>query len=255
VKNQEKQMQRSVQDQGDPSSYRKTARTVGVIYLAGMVVGVGGNILIQSILGAPDSLASAAANSMLVAAGVMLWLLAVAGDAAHGILMFPILRRYSERIAFGYFGARMMDAVFVGIMALLILFQLPLAREYLKAGVADASNLQSLSTVFMQAQLYAYHFGMITVGFAGLLLNYVFYRARLLPRLLGVWGLVGYAVILCGSMLEVAGFDLMLIHTLPGGLWEIVIGLWLIAKGFSSSPVASQRISPSMVSVPSPAAA
>ena len=35
--------------------YRTTARIVGVLYLAGMVVGIGGNILIQSILTAPDS--------------------------------------------------------------------------------------------------------------------------------------------------------------------------------------------------------
>jgi hypothetical protein len=31
--------------------------------------------------------------------------------------MLPVLRRFSERIAFGYFGARIMDAVFaVGVM-------------------------------------------------------------------------------------------------------------------------------------------
>ena len=81
---------------------------IGVIYLLGMVVGIGGNIVIQSILGASDPLASVGANSMLVAIGTMLWLLAVAGDAAHGILMLPVLRRFSERIAFGYFGARIM---------------------------------------------------------------------------------------------------------------------------------------------------
>ena len=113
----------TVHDRDGPHSYRKTATTIGVIYLLGMVVGVGGNIVIQSILGASDPLASVGANSMLVAIGAMLWLLAVAGDAAHGILMFPVLKRFSERIAFGYFGARIIDAIFVGVMALLILFR------------------------------------------------------------------------------------------------------------------------------------
>jgi Domain of unknown function (DUF4386) len=223
------------------NSYRKTAITVGVIYLAGMVVGIGGNVLIQSILGAPDPLATLSANSMLVAAGAMLWLLAVAGDAAHGILMFPILRRSSERVAFGYFGARIMDATFVGIMALFILLQIPLGSEYVKAGAPDTSYLRQMSAVLTQAQLYAYHFGMITVGFAGLMLNYVLYRAQLLPRVLGLWGLGGYAVILCGSVLEALGFNLMLIHTLPGGLWEVFIGGWLIVRGFSLSPVSREQ--------------
>jgi hypothetical protein len=251
VENEAKQMESTLQGRDGRTFYRKTAIAIGVIYLAGMVLGIPANILIQSVLGAADPLASVAANSTLVAIGVLLWLLPAAGDAAHGILMFPILKRYDERMAFGYFGARIMDAVFVAVMALLILFQLPLAGEYLKAGTSDTSNLHGLSSVFMQAQLYAYHLGMLTVGCAGLLLNYVFYRAKVLPRVLSVWGLVGYAVILVGSGLELMGFRLMMIQTLPGGLWEVFIGgVWLIARGFSSSPARSEQTRPSIVPAP-----
>ena len=35
-------------------------------------------------------------------------------------------------------------------------------------------------------------------------------------------------------MLEILGFNLQLLHTLPGGLWEMSIGVWLIVKGFYS---------------------
>src|SRR5919197_1397085 len=227
------QIQATLHDRDGPHSYRKTATTIGVIYLLGMVVGIGGNVLIQSILGASDPLAAVGASRMLVAVGAILWLLAVAGDAAHGILMFPVLRRFSERIAFGYFGARIMDAIFVGIMALLILFQFPLANEYLKGGASE--SLQALSAVFNQAQLYAYHVGMLTVGVAGLMLCYLFFKTQLVPRFLGMWGLVGYAVILGGSVLQVVGFNLNSIHTIPGGLWELFIGVWLLVKGFNAS--------------------
>ena len=59
---------------------------------------------------------------------------------------------------------------------------------------------------------------------------------------LAVWGLVGYAIHLGGSVLEVLGFGLNLMHIIPGGLWELFIGVWLIVKGFNvSSPVLSQR--------------
>jgi hypothetical protein len=245
-------LQPTLHERDGPRSYRKTATTIGVIYLLGMVVGIGGNVLILSILGASDPVAAVGTSEMLLAIGAMLWLLAAAGDAAHGILMFPVLKPFSERIALGYFGARIIDAVFVGIMALLILFQIPLANEYLKAGASD--TLQSLSTVLNQAQLYAYHFGMVTVGFAGLMLCYVFYKTRLVPRFLGVWGLVGYAIILGGSVLEIMGFNLNSIHAIPGGLWEVFIGVWLIVKGFSVSPVRSEGTTPSTTPiVPAPA--
>ena len=91
--------------------------------------------------------------------------------------------------------------------------------------------------MFNQANLYAYEFAMITVGVAGLILCTAFLRTGLIPRPLAVWGLVGYLVILTGSVLQVLGFDLHSIHAIPGGLWEGFIGVWLIVKGFNTPTV------------------
>jgi len=227
------------------NTFRTTARVVGILYVAGLVIGIGGMVLIQSILGAPDHLSAVSASSMLLAIGALLWLMPAAGDAAHGVLMFPILKQQqSERIAIGYLGFRIVNAVFVAVMVLFILLQIPLASEYIKAAGSDASFLQALSSVFMQGQLYAYNFGMAFVGIASLMLCYTLYRAKLVPRILAVWGLVGYAIILCGSLLEVLGFNLLTIHAIPGGLWELFIGVWLIVKGFNPSAFVSEPANP-----------
>jgi hypothetical protein len=218
-------------------SYRTVARVVGILFLAGMVIGVAGNILVQSVLGTPNYLSTISANNLKVAIGAMLLLMTVAGDAAHGVLMFPVLKQHNEYIAYGYFGFRIIDAVFLGFQVLFILFQIPLASQYLKAGIFDTSHLQSLSSAFIQMNLYAYHIAMLTLGIAGLMLCYSFYKTKLVPQLLAVWGLLGYATILCGSVLEILGFDLHSIDTIPGGLWEVFIGVWLIVKGFNSSAI------------------
>jgi uncharacterized membrane protein len=230
--------------EGKKNTYRTTARIVGAMYLAGFVVGITGIVLLGSILSGPDHLATLPASSMLLAFGAVLWLMAAAWDAAHGVLMFPILKQHSERIAVGYLGFRIMDALFIAIMVLFILIQIPIGSEYLNAGASDASYLQALSTVFMQAQLDAYNIAMTTLGISGLILCYSFYKSKLVPRLLSVWGLVGYAVILCGSVLEVLGFNLQTIHAIPGGLWEMFIGVWLIVKGFNPSAFVSKPANP-----------
>jgi hypothetical protein len=226
-----------------PRYYRMTARAVGVVFLAGMVLYLVGNLaLVEPILAAPDHLATVSANSLPFAIGAILMLMPAAGDAAHGILMLPVLKQHNERVAFGYFGARIIDAVFLAIGIALLLLQLPLGREYLNADASNASLLQTLSTLSIDAHLYSYQIAMIAVGLAGLMLCYLFYTARLIPRLLAVWGLIGYAILLSGSVLEVLGFHPGLIHTIPGGLFELFIGVWLIAKGFSSSsPILAQR--------------
>ena len=227
------------------NTYRTTARIVGAMYLAGFAVGITGIVLIGSILSGPDHLATLPASSMLLAIGAVLWLMAAAWDAAHGVLMFPVLKQHnSERIAVGYLGFRIMDGLIIAIMVLFVLVQIPIGSEYLNAGASDASYLQALSTVFMQAQLDAYNIAMITLGISGLILCYSFYKSKLVPRILAVWGLVGYAVILCGSVVEVLGFNLLTIHAIPGGLWELFIGVWLIVKGFNPSAFASESTDP-----------
>jgi hypothetical protein len=236
-------------------TYRTTAKVVGAVYLGGFVVGLAGSGLFQSILGAtgaPANLSAVSASSMLLAFGAILWLMAVAGDAAHGVLMFPILKQHHERIALSYLASRIVDAVFIAVMVLFVLLQIPLASAFVKAAVADTSFLQAMSGVFAQGQLYAYDIGMITLGLAGLMLCYTLYRAKLVPRILAGWGLAGYAILLVGMLSEVMGSGLGLASSIPGGLWEVFIGVWLIAKGFSSPLPSEQTTSSTTPIITSP---
>ena len=234
------------------NNYRTTARAVGAVFLAGMVVYILGNaVLVEPLLAAPDRLAAVAANTLPLAVGAMLMLMAAVGDALHGILMLPLLRRHNERVAFGYFAARIIDAVFLAVGIMFLLLQIPLARASL-AAASEATFLPALSTVAIDARLFAYELAMIAVGFAGLALCYLFYRARLVPRLLAIWGLIGYAVLLAGSVLTVLGFHPGLIHTIPGGLFEVFIGVWLIAKGFNAPIVPSASVEPSDATIAPP---
>ena len=217
------------------NTYRTTARVVGALYILGFVVGIAG-----SVLSTPGQLDAVSAKSMMIAIGALLWVIAAAGDAAHGVMMFPILKQNNERVALGYFGARSVEAAIISVSALFILLQIPLGIEFLKASASETSYLQSLSALFTQSQAYTYQIGMVALGMAGLTLCYGLYRAKLIPQFFVIWGFIGYLSFLGGSMLEILGFNLQLLHTILGGLWEMSIGVWLIAKGFNSSAFISQ---------------
>lgn len=217
------------------NTYRKTAKVVGALYIMGFVVGIAG-----SVLSTPGELATVSAKSMIIAIGALLWVIAGAGDATHGVMMFPILKQNNERVALGYLSARIVEAAVIAVSALFILLQIPLGAEFLKANASDVSFLQSLSALVMQSQAYTYQIGMVALGMAGLTLCYGFYRAKLVPQFFVIWGFIGYVSFLSGSLLEVLGFNLQLLHTLPGGLWEMSIGVWLIVKGFNSAAFVSE---------------
>jgi hypothetical protein len=57
---------------------------------------------------------------------------------------------------------------------------------------------------------------------------------------MSVLGLVGYAALIIGSSLELFGLDLVMVHYLPGALFELILPIWLIVKGFNSSAIVSE---------------
>jgi len=132
------------------------------------------------------------------------------------------------------------------------LMQIPIGAVYLTAETADTSYLQALSIVLAQANLYAYELAMITVGVAGLILCTAFLRTGLVPRPLAIWGLAGYLVILVGSVLQILGFQLHSIQAIPGGLWEVFVGVWLIVKGFTTPTTPTEPQIPTSITSPLP---
>ena len=74
-------------------------------------------------------------------------------------------------------------------------------------------------------------------------MTWFLFRTRMVPRTLALWGVVGYAIHLTGAIAEIFGIHVSLLLSLPGGLFEVAFGVWLIAKGFRSS----ERLLPDVV--------
>ena len=82
---------------------------------------------------------------------------------------------------------------------------------------------------------------MVGVG-NGLILGYLMYRSRLVPRRLAVLGLVGGPLlILSGAAAMVGIIELdgtwQVLSAIPEFFWELGLGIYLVVKGFKPSPV------------------
>jgi len=105
---------------------------VGVLFITALL-----SSFLSSLAGSvdePDYLTAASANKNKVLIGVLFQLTLTASVVAIPILMFPILRDYSESLALGYVIARVFEGFFDAIMAISILLLLTLRREFSKAG-------------------------------------------------------------------------------------------------------------------------
>ncbi len=94
---------------------RVTVRIVGVLILTATATYALGTGLIGSILDAPNYLPDVYPNRIQMILGVLLQFVNCAAVVGIGVLLFPILRKFSEAIALGYVVTRIFDCAFLVI--------------------------------------------------------------------------------------------------------------------------------------------
>ncbi|WP_422769377.1 DUF4386 domain-containing protein [Plantactinospora sp. WMMC1484] len=209
-----------------------TGRFVGTLFLLAFVAYLTGTALVDSGIGVPEALAEVHDHQRQLSAGALLMLVNSAVVVGIGLLSFPILRPHGELSAYAYLLLRTIEAVLLAVGIVLLLLLVPLAREHAGGGAEGAAVLPALARVAQDGNGYAYQLGMIALGVAGLFFCRILLRARLVPRPFALWGLLGYAVLLAGAVLEVLGYGVGLALSVPGGLFEVALGVLLVLRGF-----------------------
>ena len=130
----------------------------------------------------------------------------------------------------------------VGVVSLLAL--LTLSQGYANAAASNASSFQISGTLILAVKDWAGQLGVIAFTLGGLMYYAVFFQSRLIPRWLSGWGILGVALSLAAAVLTIFGqiipfSTVFILMQLPIGLQEMVLAVWLIAKGFYPSAVAS----------------
>ena len=224
----------------------------GILYILGTVAGLTSVAFTESILSAPDYLTSISANEISVFAGALLELVMGVSLACMALVVYPVLKRFDPRFALGYIGARLVEAVIfiIGVVSLLSL--VTLSREFVAAGASVAAHFQTMGKLLLEVRDWGGHVVLDVAVFplGALLFYFVLYRARLVPRWLSGWGLIG--AVLYWAAAPLVMFDLItpfnathIALQAPLGVQEMVLAVWLIVKGFDMSVIAAQTASPS----------
>lgn len=222
----------------------------GVLYIMGTVFGglgvaIGGEVLASLTVSKPlagvDMLGLVAANSSRLTNAAFFTLMMGISLVAMTVFLYPIFRKDSKELAMGmvlFRGA--LEGTFYFLSTLGFLTLVALGNEYIVTR-ADSAALQSMGNVLYQFQDYLGAVGSIffLVGAACLYLS--FYRTRLIPRWLTVWGFIGVVCSLASALLNFfqmdTGYGLYLEMVIAPQ--EMVMAIWLIVKGFNQSAIAA----------------
>lgn len=221
---------------------RRNAVLVGALFLSATATFIVSNVLITPILGSPNYLAAVAHNSQLVVAAGLLALmdgLAVVGIAAA---LYPILKGRHPALAFGYAGMRIAELAVITVFVLSPLLLVSVSRA-----AHNGADTAAVGALLVSLRYWALMVLYVFNGIAGLMLGYMLLRTVLVPRELAILGLVGYMTLLVAAVLDMLGLidtraGAGAIGLVPGGVFELVLPLWLFVKGFNTIADAEVRL-------------
>ena len=214
-------------------SYRKTAVIVGLLFIIATASTLLSWFGFLSIYDA-NYLTVVASNEIPMIIGVLLFLTLAASAVGIPIAMYPILRKYNESLALGYFAARIFEAVFVVFGVVNLVAILSLSQEYVNATAPVVSYFETSGALLLAAFDWSSVLLDIPFVLSTLILNYLLYKSKLIPKWLSLWGLVGAIVyfVYIFSLLFIP-LELMEIFAAPLGIQEMALAVWLIGKGFN----------------------
>lgn len=233
---------------------RGTARIAGVLFLCATAVSLVDRSLLAPVLDGTDYLAATAANADRVVAGAFFQVLAGLSCIGIAVALYPVVRRHASGLAIGSVAFRVVEGTLYLVGALGTLLVLALAQY--TVGIDGATPPEVWGEALLTLRDRAGQIGILAFYLGATLYYLAFFRARLLPRWMSAWGLVGTGLGLVGGVLVFFGAlgymsPLQVVLNLPIALNEMVLAVWLIAVGFTERPVRPQTAT--STSVPAPA--
>jgi hypothetical protein len=247
---------RSTKTDAPVDPMRRTSLWTGIFFVITYITSIPALLLFGPVLNDANYIVGPGADNRILL-GAFLEVLLIVANIATAVILLPVLRRQSEILAHGFVAARIMESAFIAVGILSVLSIVTLRQDAAGTG-ADTGSLIIAGQSLVAIKDWTFLLGPgFVVGIGnGIILGYLMYTSRLIPRPLATLGLIA-GPLLCASGTAVlfGVFELgsagQVIPSIPEIIWEAALGIWLIVKGFNASPISSSA--PAKVTAGAPA--
>jgi hypothetical protein len=227
------------------NSTRRIAVVAGVFFIVAAVAAIIGLALEGPVLNDPRYIVAGTGDDTRVILGAFFEVILAISVVGTAVTLFPIVKRQREGIALGYVAGRVVEAVVIVVGIISILSVVRLRKGFAGATGADAASFVAVGKSLVAIHDWTFLFGpSLAIGVNTLLLAYLMYTSRLVPRVIAVLGLIGGPVIFASGTAEMFGLYGQLsvsvsIGAIPVFAWEMSLAVRLIVKGLKPSHITS----------------
>jgi Domain of unknown function (DUF4386) len=223
------------------NSTRRIEITTGALFILATAAALTSTALSPTLKG-PGYLARLASHPDRLGAAALLQLIAAACSVGIAIALYPVLRTFNAGLSVGSVVFRTIEAVFYAAGVVSLLSILTVGRKLATAPAADRATYQTLADSLVTVRDHAAVAAVFAFCLGAFMYYVVFFQSRLVPRWLSGWGMVAASAMMAGCVLAlfhdtaVTGYVIL---AAPIGLQEFAFAFWLLAKGFTPSPIQS----------------
>jgi hypothetical protein len=224
----------------DPT--RKVALAGGIAYLVTFAASIPQLKLFADVVDDPAGYISGPRSNTALLWGSWLEVITAVACVGTAVALYPVTRRVSRTAAIGFVTSRVVEAtlILVGVMSLLSVVTLQDQFAGATGAQAEALGVTGEALVAMRQWTFLLGPGLIA-GINALFLGTALYRGRLVPRIIPTIGLIGAPIILLSATATIFGgwaqtSSVGALCALPIAVWEFSLGVWLVVKGFKSTP-------------------
>jgi Domain of unknown function (DUF4386) len=221
---------------------RRTGRIFGWLFIGTFVTSIPARLLFISGVGAewtdmrfvPGDISTASLKL-----GAVLEFGLIVTQIGTAVVIYPLVRRWSETVSLGYVTARIMESVFaaIGIISIISVVNVNDALAGATGVRAVALAVQGNSLVHSYEWAFLWGPGLVAGIGNGIMLGYLMYRSALVPPRMALLGLVGGPLIVLSFVMVLIGVydngsSVSGLLTLPEAAWELSLGIYCAWKGF-----------------------
>lgn len=217
-------------------SQKSSARLFGIFLILSFLsygIGIGLMEVVQNFNSMPTDLTEN--KSQIVVGGILVVFFHTLFNTGLLVVMFNVLKPFNQVLSYSYFVFGIFGTFMLAIGGIFLMLPISIGGNIIASNTSNALLFQYILQLCSNGNFYSYQLGMTVWGLGGLMLCYLLYNSKLIPRVLSICGYVGYAIFIIGTILELFGFPFGVMFSIPAGLFELALSFWLIFKGFSNT--------------------
>jgi hypothetical protein len=225
----------------DETSKHKAAKVAGFMFLFSLIGPLlNWTFVLSRLVVAENAIATGnniMANEFQFRLGITIELIMAVGLIVLALALYVILKPINRTLALLALLLKSVEATLVAAIVLVSLIALQVLSGDNYLAILPPEQLQAPVGFLLNQHTALYAVPMVFLGLDMMVFSYLFFKSKYIPRILANFGILSFALIFIHAVMFMLApqYATMPINQIvfwaPSGLFEIIIGFWLLSKG------------------------